>query len=321
MQCWVASAQSCRSPISSYRIVGAFLVRAYLLQTHEMLFDAHWHGFRVFGGVPGRGIYDNMKTAVDRVGRGKERQVNVRFLAMTNHYVFEPEFCNPAAGWEKGQVEKNVQDARPRLWQLLPSVPDLAALNVWLEQRCQELWRETAHNTLPGTIADVWAQEQAALMALPVAFDGFVEQSKRVSPTCLITFERNRYSVPASFANRPVSLRVYPDRLVVAAEGSVLCEHTRIIERSHDQAYRGRSTTGGITLPLSNASPVLYAMARRLRNCRLPSDSCKTRCFAAPAVIARWSTSLPLSFSTTNKLSSMLWNWPWVRVWQPKRTC
>ena len=43
----------------------AFLVRAYMLQTHEMLFDAHWHGFRVFGGVPGRGIYDNMKTAVD----------------------------------------------------------------------------------------------------------------------------------------------------------------------------------------------------------------------------------------------------------------
>jgi hypothetical protein len=75
-------------------------------------------------------------------------------------------------------------------------------------------------------------------MALPVAFDGFVEQSKRVSPTCLITFERNRYSVPASFANRPVSLRVYPDRLVVAAEGSVLCEHTRIIERSHDKLPR-----------------------------------------------------------------------------------
>ena len=52
----------------------AFLLRAYPLQTHEMLFDAHWHAFRVFGGVPGRGIYDNMKTAVDRVGRGKERR-------------------------------------------------------------------------------------------------------------------------------------------------------------------------------------------------------------------------------------------------------
>ena len=44
-----------------------------------MLFDAHWHAFRVFGGVPGRGIYDNMKTAVDRVGCGKQRDVNARF--------------------------------------------------------------------------------------------------------------------------------------------------------------------------------------------------------------------------------------------------
>ena len=211
----------------------AFLVRAYLLQTHEMLFDAHWHGFRVFGGVPGRGIYDNMKTAVDRVGRGKERQVNIRFLAMTNHYVFEPEFCNPAAGWEKGQVEKNVQDARPRLWQPMPDFPDLAALNAWLERRCLELWREIPHGVLPGTVADAWAEEQTALMPLPPAFDGFVERSKRVSPTCLISFERNRYSVPASFANRPVSLRVYPDRLVVAAQGQILCEHERVIQRSH----------------------------------------------------------------------------------------
>jgi transposase len=211
----------------------AFLLRAYPLQTHEMLFDAHRHAFRVFGGVPERGIYDNMKTAVDRVGRGKERQINMRFLAMANHYVFEPDFCNPAAGWEKGQVEKNVRDSRQQMLQGMPDFPDLAALNAWLEQRCIALWHETAHGTLPGTIADIWVEERAALMPLPVAFDGFIELSKRVSPTCLISFERNRYSVPASFANRPVSLRIYPERLVVAAEGNILCEHTRLIQRSH----------------------------------------------------------------------------------------
>jgi hypothetical protein len=198
-----------------------------------MLFDAHWHGFRVFGGIPERGIYDNMRTAVDRVGRGKERQVNMRFLAMANHYVFEPAFCNPAAGWEKGQVEKNVQDSRHRLWQPMPDFPDLAALNDWLEQQCVALWGDIPHAALPGSVADVWAAERTALMPLPPAFDGFVEHSKRVSPTCLISFERNRYSVPASFANRPVSLRVYPERLVVAAEGQILCEHARVIQRSH----------------------------------------------------------------------------------------
>lgn len=65
----------------------AFIVRAYLLQTHEML---RRHAFRVFGGVPRRGIYDNMRTAIDKVGRGKERDVNGRFMAMASHYLFEP---------------------------------------------------------------------------------------------------------------------------------------------------------------------------------------------------------------------------------------
>ncbi len=56
-----------------------------------------------------------MKTAVDKIGTGKGRQVNARFAAMASHYSFETDFCNPASGWEKGQVEKNVQDARRRL--------------------------------------------------------------------------------------------------------------------------------------------------------------------------------------------------------------
>ncbi|HEX9803433.1 MAG TPA: IS21 family transposase, partial [Gammaproteobacteria bacterium] len=220
----------------------AFIVRAYPLQTHEMLFDALTQAFRVLGGVPQRGIFDNMKTAADRIGSGpnktgRARQVNARFAAMASHYLFEPEFCNPASGWEKGQVEKNVQDARRRLWQAHgpsgPSFPDLDALNAWLEERCIAQWGQIVHGVLPGTVADVHAGEVASLMPPGRPFDGFVEHTKRVSPTCLVTLERNRYSVPASFANRPVSLRVYPERIVIAAEGWILCEHGRIIARSH----------------------------------------------------------------------------------------
>jgi transposase len=216
----------------------AFIVRAYPLQTHEMLFDAMTQAFRVLGGVPRRGIFDNMKTAVDRIDSGKARQVNARFAAMASHYLFEPEFCNPASGWEKGQIEKNVQDARRRLWQPLPNFADLDGLNAWLEERCIAQWGQIVHGVVAGSVADAHAGEVASLMALGRPFDGFVEQTKRVTPTCLVHFERNRYSVPASFANRPVSLRIYPERIVVVAEGQILCEHARIIERSHHQPGR-----------------------------------------------------------------------------------
>ena len=256
-----------------------------------MLFDAHNHAFRVLGGVPRRGIYDNMRTAVDKVGRGKERQVNARFSAMVSHFLFEAEFCNPASGWEKGQIEKNVQDTRHRLWQPTPNFPSLAALNDWLETRCQELWAQTPQGSQAGTVSDAWAQEAPHLMPLPRPFDGFVEYAKRVSPTCLIHLERNRYSVPASFANRPVSVRVYPERIVVAGEGQVVCEHRRVFARSHQR----KSTT--TVFDWRHYLAVIQRKPGALRNGapfaepRLPSGLCSSACSRRRAATARWSNS------------------------------
>ncbi|MDR6742036.1 hypothetical protein J2X56_004061 [Herbaspirillum sp. 1173] len=211
----------------------AFFLRAYLLQTHEMLFDAHGHAFDAFGGIPRRGIYDNMKTAVDKVKSGKQREVNARFMAMASHYLFDLEFCNPASGWEKGQVEKNVRDSRNRIWQKVPAFATLDELNRWLAVECKRLWKQARHPELDTAVWDVWQNERSHLMPLGKIFDGFVEQSKRVSPTCLVTLDRNRYSVPSSFANRPVSLRIYADRLVFIAEGRPIAEHRRVINRDH----------------------------------------------------------------------------------------
>lgn len=211
----------------------AFFLRAYLQQTHEMLFDAHYHAFIAWGGIPRRGIYDNMKTAVDKVRPGKLRDINARFIAMTSHYLFDPEFCNPASGWEKGQIEKNVQDSRHRLWQRAPAVRSLAELNDWLADQCVLLWQQVNHPEQGQTLWQVWSEERAHLMPVGQAFDGYVEHTKRVSPTCLVTFERNRYSVPASFANRPVTLKVYPERLLFLAEGQVIAQHERVFTRGH----------------------------------------------------------------------------------------
>jgi transposase len=89
-------------------------VRAYPRETQEMVFDAHNRAFAFFKGTCTRGIYDNMKTAVEAVFIGKDRQYNRRFLRMCGHYLVEPVACTPASGWEKGQVENQVGLVRER---------------------------------------------------------------------------------------------------------------------------------------------------------------------------------------------------------------
>ena len=117
----------------------AFWLVAYPSQGHEMLFDAHTRSFAALGGIPRRGIYDNMKTAVDKVKKGKGRTVNERFATMCAHYLFDPDFCNVASGWEKGVVEKNVQDSRRRVWMdaAKERFGNFIELNTWLGQRCR----------------------------------------------------------------------------------------------------------------------------------------------------------------------------------------
>jgi transposase len=91
-------------------------VRAYPRETQEMVFDAHDRAFALFKGTCGRGIYDNMKTAVETVFVGKDRLYNRRFLQMCSHYLVEPVACTPASGWEKGQVENQVGLVRERFF-------------------------------------------------------------------------------------------------------------------------------------------------------------------------------------------------------------
>ena len=175
-----------------------------------------------------------MKTAVDRVpGRGKARIVNARFAAMAAHYLFDPDFCNVASGWEKGRVEKGVQDSRRRIWQvaLEQRFATFAELNVFLSTRCVAA-RDAAHPENRGmSIAEAWEHEQPQLMPMPAPFDGYVELPVRVSSTSLVSVARNRYSVPCALAGHRVSVRLYPERVVVVADQTIVAEHARMLDR------------------------------------------------------------------------------------------
>jgi transposase len=112
------------------------LVRAYPRETQEMVFDAHERAFAFFKGACTRGIYDNMKTAVETVFVGKDRQYNRRFLQMCAHHLVDPVACTPAAGWEKGQVENQVGLVRERFFTPRLRFKTYDELNAWLADRC-----------------------------------------------------------------------------------------------------------------------------------------------------------------------------------------
>jgi transposase len=173
-------------------------VRAYPREAQEMVFDAHDRAFAFFKGACTRGIYDNLKAAVDAVFVGRERSYNRRFLQMCSHYLVEPVACTPAAGWEKGQVENQVGLVRERFFTPRLRVRNFEELNAWLLDQCVAYARAHRHPELrEQTIWSVFEDERAALVPYAGRFEGFQAVTASVSKTCLVRFDNNRYSVSA----------------------------------------------------------------------------------------------------------------------------
>ncbi|MBF0304614.1 MAG: IS21 family transposase [Alphaproteobacteria bacterium] len=209
-----------------------FLVVAYPRETQEMVFDAHDRAFRFFGGACRKGIYDNMKTAVDAIFTGKERRFNRRFEQMCSHHLVEPVACTPASGWEKGQVENQVGNVREWFFTPRARFASLAELNDWLMARCLKKAASLAHPEFKErSVAEVFAEEKDLLIAYRRPFDGFHETHVSASKCCLARFDRNRYSVDATAANRPVTVHAYADRVVIRHGGVVVADHARVFGR------------------------------------------------------------------------------------------
>jgi len=140
-------------------------VRVYPRETQEMVFDAHDRAFALFKGTCQRGIYDNMKTAVETILVGKDRVYNRRFLQMCSHYLVDPVACTPASGWEKGQVENQVGLVRERFFTPRLRFKNLDELNAWLLDKCIGYAKAHHHPELTEqTIWEVFEAERPKLI-------------------------------------------------------------------------------------------------------------------------------------------------------------
>ena len=207
-------------------------VRAYPRETQEMVFDAHEKAFAFFRGTCQRGIYDNMRTAVDAVFVGQERAFNRRFLQMCSHYLVEPTACTPASGWEKGQVENQVKVAREQFFKPRLRFANLAEMNAWLLEQCVAYARRHPHPECSDSMVwDMFEAERPHLVRYVAPIDGFHSKTASVSKTCLVQFDRNKYSVMSQAVGRPVEVHAYADRIVFRQDGLVVAEHKRSFGR------------------------------------------------------------------------------------------
>jgi len=207
-------------------------VRAYPRETQEMVFDAHDRAFTLFKGTCRRGIYDNMKTAVETVFVGKDRLYNRRFLQMCSHYLIEPVACTPASGWEKGQVENQVGLVRQRFFTPRLRFKSYDELNAWLLDQCIAYAKAHRHPEFADrTIWEMFEAERPKLVPYAGQFDGFHSVPASVSKTCLVRFDNNKYSVAASAVGRPVEVHAYADSIVIRQDGRIVAVHPRSFGR------------------------------------------------------------------------------------------
>jgi transposase len=204
----------------------------YMNETQEMVFDAHVRAFEFFGGTPIRGIYDNMKTAIQTVLKGSRREWNPSFERMCAHYRIEPTACTPSQAQEKGRVERQVEIDRQQFFTPMPAGTSLQEMNDILISGVKAYNQTHKHPEFKDkTIDQVFEEERYCLVSAPTLFDGCKQTDVKVSTTCLVRFDRNNYSVHCSCAGQIVQVKAYADQVVFIYEGQEVGRHERRFTR------------------------------------------------------------------------------------------
>ena len=199
----------------------------------EAFMEGHRRAFDFFGAVPKRISYDNSKIAVARIVGPRERELTDAFLKLKSHFLFESHFCLVRRANEKGQVEGLVGFTRRNFLVPLPRVDDFESLNTQLEQKCrQDLDRRLRGKTT--TKAKRLEEERSAMLDIPrQRYEARRIEQGRSDSLSLVRFDRNSYSVPSSYAHRPITIVAGVDEVRLVADNHLVATHRRDWGREH----------------------------------------------------------------------------------------
>lgn len=207
-------------PFSDVRFAAAFP-----RESQEFFLEGHLRAFDFLGGVPRRIVYDNLKAAVARVGRGRRRERNPAFEAFARRHLFETDFCNVARGNEKGNVEGAVGWVRRNFFVPLPGLSDWGSFNAHLAEQCRAQWtmRLRGHEATVGERLD----EERPHLLPPAPWNPPARQSGKASSLCLVRFDTNEYSVPCRYAHHPVTVRADVCQVRIFLQDQCIAAHAR----------------------------------------------------------------------------------------------
>ena len=201
------------SLVMSFPYSNKAYIRVFPAQNQECLLVGMKRIFEYIGGVPSRIRFDNMSTAVAKVLEGSERKLTDAFSRFMLHYRFEADFCNPASGNEKGNVENKVGYSRRNALVPVPTITSFDEFNESLWEWCEkDAQRE--HYERGETIEELWQEDKKKLLILPEKpYSVFRYEALAVDKTGFVKIDTNKYGLSPKLAGKTVQAKIYFDKV------------------------------------------------------------------------------------------------------------
>jgi transposase len=202
-------------------------VQAFPRECTETLQESLKRFFHFLGGVPRLITFDNSKVNVSKIVGRRGESASEALLQMESCYLFSHHFCRICEPQEKGHVENAVQYVRRNFMVPLPSFPDFASFNAYLEVRCREEFSQTS-SMRDKTIGELFVEEQSSLLPLPdTDFSTCRVATCRANSLSLVRFDGNDYSVPGEHSHKVFTVLGSMDTVRFCVGGVVVVEHKR----------------------------------------------------------------------------------------------
>jgi transposase len=210
------------------RFSGKPFIRAYQCEKQQAFFDGHIHAFEFFGGVFPILVYDNLKSAVQKILSGRGRVEQESFQRFRVYYTFAARYCNAGCGNEKGGTEGLVGYARRNFLVPVPVVDSLEELN---ENLLEDCIRYGDHRIAgrEDTVRVLFEKEKDQLLALPAApFSNVRLIEGKVGHYGTVIADKNHYSAPSGYRGMKVRGELSIDHVDLFYAGKRIARHERL---------------------------------------------------------------------------------------------